>query len=567
MRTLALALLALSPLVALAAPTSNTAVFDWFEYTGRDRVFNPPLPEGHYQNPILAGFYPDPSICRVGDDFYLVNSSFAYFPGLPIFHSRDLAHWEQIGHVIDRIGQLNYRGLGVSRALFAPTIRYHDGLYYVICTMVDSGGNFFVTAKDPAGPWSEPIWMSFEGIDPSFFFDADGRAWVVNNGAPEGKPLYSGHRSIWIQEFDLKTQKLVGPRSVLVNGGVDLAKKPIWIEGPHLYKRGEWYYLLCAEGGTDVDHREVIFRSKSVTGPYTPWEKNPILTQRDLDPNRPNPITCAGHADFVEGPDGNWWTVFLACRPYAKNLFPTGRETFLLPVTWTDDGWPMVLPHGETIPLTPAAPKISSIASKPAADNRPPLTGNFTWRDDFNDAKPSLLWTMLRNSPENWWDLRSEPGHLLLKARADRLSGAHNPSYFGRRVQQAFFDASTSVAMPQQAGLSAGLAVFQNETHHYFFAVRRGEGGKPLVFLERYNGANPEIAAQKPLVDADHVELRLNVDGARAAFSYATVPGRWETLVGDADATLLTTAAAGGFVGATVGVHARLEETQAAGSR
>ncbi|HEV7717336.1 MAG TPA: glycoside hydrolase family 43 protein, partial [Steroidobacteraceae bacterium] len=327
--------------LSAAAPT---VTFDWFEYTGRDAVLDTPLPAGSYRNPVLAGFYPDPSVTRAGDRFYLVNSTFTYFPGIPVFESRDLVHWAHIGNVIDRPGVLDFDGLGTSRGVFAPTIEYHDGTFYVVNTAVDSGGNFFSTAKNPAGPWSDPVWLKdFDGIDPSLFFDADGKAYLLNNGPPQGAPLYEGHRAIWIQAFDAKAGRLTGPRKVLVNGGVDIAKKPIWIEGPHLYRRGDWYYLLCAEGGTGPQHSEVILRGRSPWGPFEPYAGNPILTQRDLPEDRANPITNAGHADLVEGPDGSWWAIFLASRPYDAHQYNTGRETFLLPVTWRD-GWPVILP-------------------------------------------------------------------------------------------------------------------------------------------------------------------------------------------------------------------------------
>ncbi|HEX6260148.1 MAG TPA: glycoside hydrolase family 43 protein, partial [Woeseiaceae bacterium] len=283
--------------VAHAEPVA----FDWFEYSGRDAVFEKPLPPGHYRNPILAGFYPDPSITRAGDRFYLVNSTFAYFPGIPVFESEDLVHWRQIGNVIHRRSQLDFDGLGISRGVFAPTVEFHDGTFYVLNTAVDSGGNYFVTATDPAGPWSDPVWLpGIDGIDPSFFFDDDDRVYIMNNGPPEGQPLYDGHRAIWIQEFDLAAGQPVGEREVLVNGGVDFSSKPIWIEGPHIYKRGGWYYLVCAEGGTGPNHSQVVLRSRSVRGPYRPYEGNPILTQRDLPPERADPITNAGHADLVE---------------------------------------------------------------------------------------------------------------------------------------------------------------------------------------------------------------------------------------------------------------------------
>ena len=209
-------------------------------------------PQAVIYNPVLPGFYPDPSICRVGDEYYMVNSTFSYFPGIPIFHSRDLNNWKQIGHVLNRPSQIDLDGLGVSNGIFAPTIRYNNGKFYLITTLVGKGGNFFVTATDPSGPWSEPVWLpEIDGIDPSIFFDDNDSCYIVNNGpAPENEPLYEGHRAIWIQRFDLKTNKLFGERKIIVNGGSDISQKPIWIEGPHIYKKDDSYFLCAAEGGT-----------------------------------------------------------------------------------------------------------------------------------------------------------------------------------------------------------------------------------------------------------------------------------------------------------------------------
>ncbi|MEO7599415.1 MAG: glycoside hydrolase family 43 protein [Opitutus sp.] len=548
------AILAAVPALAIAAEPVPVA-FDSFEYVGADDVFTTPLQEGQFRNPILAGFYPDPSICRVGEDYYLINSTFAYFPGIPIFHSRDLVNWKPIGHVIDRPTQFKYDGLGVTRGIFAPAISYHAGTFYVVCTMVDGGGNFLMTATHPAGPWSDPIWLKFDGIDPSLFFDDDGRAWLVNNGnPPDNKPLYQGHRAIWQQEFDIKTHTLVGPRQIIINGGTDLTKKPVWIEGPHLYKRESWYYLCCAEGGTSDQHSQVILRSKSVTGPFVPWDRNPILTQRDLDGRAPHAVTCTGHADLVIGPDGNWWSVFLACRPYAGTLFTTGRETFLLPVTWSADGWPRILAPGERVPYTVAAPANTKL--RPA---NLPLTGNFTWRDEFDGATISPAWIMLRQPHETWW--KQTGGKLMLTPQSETISGKANPSFLARRLQHAKFTASTSLALPAESGVSAGLAVLQSETHHFFLGVRR-EGENTVVFLERNNGKLADVVATKTIPTATHVELRLVGDETRFDFSYATSPGDWQTLADKVDSKPVTVQAAGGglhFTGAVVGVYARRE--------
>ncbi len=310
---------ALAAALCGSASAAEPVNFEWFEYSGRDAAFSAPLPAGGFHNPILAGYYPDPSVTRVGDKYYLVNSTFAHWPGIPIHESTDLVHWTLIGHALSDSTKVSFDGLNISRGVFAPAIEYHEGTFYVVNTLVDAGGNFFVTATNPRGPWSDPIWLKeIDGIDPSFFFDADGKAFVLNNGPPEGTPLYNGHRAIWIQEFDSKANKLTGPRKVIVNGGVDISKQPIWIEGPHLYRIKDWYYLMCAEGGTGRDHSEVIFRAKSPWGPYEAWKGNPILTQRDLPADRANPVTNAGHADLLQMEDGSWWAVFLASRPYKR---------------------------------------------------------------------------------------------------------------------------------------------------------------------------------------------------------------------------------------------------------
>lgn len=534
-----------------AGPPAVT--FNWFEYSGQD-ASGPKLGASEYHNPLIPGFYPDPSICRVQDDYYLVNSTFAYFPGIPVFHSRDLVNWEQVGNVIDRPGQLRYDRLGVSSGIFAPAIRYHQGTFYVVCTMVGGEGNFVVTATNAAGPWSAPVRLGFEGIDPSLFFDEAGRAWVVNNGAPQGPPRYSGHRAIWLQEFDPAGRRMVGPRTVIVNGGVDLSKNPIWIEGPHLYQRAGWYYLCCAEGGTGPEHSEVVFRSHTVEGPYVPWDRNPILTQRGLPANAPGAVTCTGHADLVVGPDNNWWAVFLGVRPYQGKFSPMGRETFMLPVQWTADGWPVILPKDERVRLSVASP--NHVAWAPSS--LLPSAGAFAWRDDFKEPELLPWWLMLRAPKEPWWKLDPVRGQIALTPSADLLSGNGNPSYLGRRVQHARFTATTSVALPEETGVSAGLAIFQNERHHYFLAVSR-QGGQAAVYLERAAGQDRELVKRVQVPVAATLKLRVAGDEAKCRFEYAGEADDWQTLAADQDATLLTTEVAGGFVGATVGMYARLD--------
>jgi alpha-N-arabinofuranosidase len=548
----ALIALALSATVANAAPT--TATFTNFTYQGSDPVdAQVKAAPGQYRNPILNGFYPDPSVTRVGKDYYLVNSTFAYFPGIPVWHSTDLVHWTQIGNAIDRPGMLDFKRLGLSRAVFAPAIEEQDGTFYILNTCVDCGGNFLITAKDPKGPWSDPVWLpTVGGIDASLFFDDDGKAWILNNDNPPGPAEYQGHRAIWIQQYDPKSQKTLGPRTVLLDKGVDPSTKPIWPEGPHILKKDGWYYLTAAEGGTAEGHSQVALRSKSVLGPYVPYANNPILTQRGLPKDRLLPITSAGHADLVDTPDGKWWATFLAVRPYGDDLYNTGRETFLLPVEWKDD-WPVILENGKTIPYVATAPKLPAPKALP-----PPTSGAFKAVETFAGPQLPLNWMTMRIPQSRWWSVGK--GALTLQARPDKLGDNAQPSFWGRRQQHANASAQTTVRFtPKADGDKAGLAVVQNDNFYYLLAVTR-VAGKPVLRLERRTGAKDPVdgvvVAETPLAGGGPVDLKITARGGAYDFAYAVKPGVWTTLKADVDGTVLSTKTAGGFVGALFGVYA-----------
>lgn len=533
------------------------AIFDYFEYRGNDPVFEAFKPdEGEYRNPILAGFYPDPSIVQVGADYYLVNSSFCYFPGLPLFHSRDLVNWTQIGNVIDRSSQLDFTGLGMSRGIFAPSIAYHDGIFYLVTTCVDCGGNFVVTAKNPAGSWSDPVWLpEVGGIDPSLFFDDDGKAWIINNEEPVGGSTYDGHRALWVQRFNPETLSTFGPRTMIVNGGANLAEKPIWIEGPHIFRRNGRLYLIAAEGGTSVQHSQVVFKADRVTGPWQPYPNNPILTQRHLDPDRPYPVTSAGHAGFVQTPGGQWWATFLATRPYQGNLYNTGRETFLMRVYWLDD-WPVITRGDELIPYVAARPELPA-QSAPAI----PLTGNFTLREEFDGPLPDY-WVMMRTPPkETWYDLTSVPGAVTIEARPVSLGGFAQPSYLGRRQQHTHATATAAMRYRlRNPGDRAGLAVLQNDEYYYFFGAQRVGGDAHLVLARRAGPGDPVdglIIRSEPLPadPASLIELRIDARAAKYGFGYRLAGGDWQWFANDQDGTMLSTEVAQGFVGATLGMY------------
>ncbi|MFD1217260.1 glycoside hydrolase family 43 protein [Microbulbifer celer] len=545
----------------VSAETEHPALFDWLEYRGEDTIFEQPIAQDEYRNPVLAGYYPDPSIVQVDEDYYLVNSSFTHFPGIPIFHSRDLVNWTQLGHVIDRPGQLDFSGLGISRGIFAPAISYHSGTFYLITTCVDCGGNFVVTAEDPAGPWSDPVWLpEVGGIDPSLFFDDDGKAYILNNDAPEGEPLYEGHRAIWVQEFDAENLKTTGPRKLIVNGGVNLAEKPVWIEGPHLLRRNGQLYLIAAEGGTSVNHSQVVLKGESPFGPFTPWDKNPILTQRHLDPERQNPVTSVGHADFVQDAEDNWWAVFLGTRPYEGDFYNTGRETFLMPVSW-ENGWPVITRGEQQIPTVGKRP---ALPPQPAAPV--PTTGNFTLRDEFDAPDLPMHWLQLRNpSPSPWYSLTRTPGSLQLNPTPIALGEKDNPAFLARRQQHLQATATTQMRYhPQQKGDRAGMAVFQNSEHFYFFGVTgNADGGSDLIVSRRNGGGNPQgqtIARNALTTEAGeltNIQLRVTARGSEYDFHYRLEDEKpWQPLLLAADGRVVSTRNAGGFVGAVIGLHA-----------
>jgi alpha-N-arabinofuranosidase len=507
-----------------------------------------------YTNPILAGFYPDPSICRVNNDYYIVNSSFAYFPGLPVFHSKDLVNWEQIGNAMDRVEQLDLKGAGVSRGLFAPTIRYHHGTYYIICTLIDKGGNFVITAKDPKGPWSNPVWLKeINGIDPSLFFDNNNKAYILFNSIPpDNKSQYDGHRTIRLFEFDAEKLKVTGEEKLLVNGGTDITKKPVWIEGPHIFQKDGWYYLLCAEGGTGYNHSEVVFRSKSVDGPYISYEKNPILTQRQLNPERKNPITTTGHADFTETADGKWYAVFLGCRPYEGDFYNTGRETFMAPVEWKD-GWPVILEGNEEVQYRYPVP----MPQQPREVNNN-FSGNLYYKDEFKNKTLSPRFVFLRDPEDSLYSLASKKGYLTIPLKPQTVSGKENPAFVGFRQQNLKCYASISILFNASTeNEKAGLLIFQNETHYYFLC-KSTQNNSPV--LQLYKSAlkadeNPELLASQKLNSNKEIQLKIEAKSDKYAFYYAEKKNNWVLLKDNVDGKFLSTKIAAGFVGSLYALY------------
>jgi alpha-N-arabinofuranosidase len=496
-----------------------------------------------YQNPIIPGFYPDPSICRVEEDYYLVTSTFEFFPGLPIFHSRDLVNWRQIGHVLDRPSQLPLDGIRRSGGLYAPTIRYHEGTFYVINTLVDGRnqkGNFIVTATDPAGPWSEPYWLEdAPGIDPSLFFDEDGRAWYCGNRMPPAGEQYEGHREIWLQELDLEKMQLTGSKYSLWDGA---AKGNLHAEAPHIYKINGMYYLMVAEGGTGHTHAVTIVRSEKITGPYEVNHRNPILTHRHLGWDYP--IVGTGHADLVETQNREWWMVCLAMRPYGGYFYNLGRETFLAPVTW-EEGWPIVAPHVGKVVFEGPAPNLPEYRwpTEPACDH-------------FEGDALALQWNFIRTPREGFWSLEERPGCLRLQLRPETLMEQVNPSFIGRRQQHIHFVARLAMEFTaQNTDECAGLALLQNDAYQIRCTVTQNTDGAPRVQLTRRE-AGVDTLLHEQEIASGRVYLQVEAHGQAYQFYVADQPGKWQPLGNPVDGCVLSTPVAGGFTGAYLGMYA-----------
>ncbi|MCS7464337.1 glycoside hydrolase family 43 protein [Paenibacillus doosanensis] len=499
-----------------------------------------------FRNPVLPGFYPDPSICRVGEDYYMVTSSFEYFPGVPIFHSKDLVHWRQLGHVLDRPSQLDLDETPSSKGIYAATIRHHNGIFYMITTFVVSATgarrNFYVTAENPTGPWSDPHWLpDAPGIDPSLFFDEDGKAYVMANRMPPEGQQYPKHMEIWLQELDLEHHRLVGPKYSLWDGAL---KQIHAQEGPHLYKINGYYYLLIAEGGTGFTHSVTIARSESITGPYENCKMNPILTHRHL--GRGYPITNVGHADIVETENGEWWMVCLASRPYGGDFRNLGRETFLVPFRW-ESGWPVVNPGKGIVELELPRPNLPEHRwpSEPVCDH-------------FESSKLGLQWNFIRTPRGEYWSLTERPGYLRLKLKPERMTECANPSFVGRRQQHMNFAMRTVMEFkPRRQGETAGAVLLQNQDYQFRMEHAYTEARTVIRLVERKAGEE-RLLAERP-VDASRLYLKVEAVGQAYHFYYGTEAEVWHTLAENADGTILSTDVAGGFIGAYIGLFASSE--------
>lgn len=528
------------------------------------------------KNPILSGFYPDPSIVRVGPDYYLVNSTFAYFPGVPLFHSTDLVHWEQIANILTTKEQLDLTDSPHSGGIYAPTIRYHNGVFYMITTNVSHGGNFIVTATNPRGPWSSPYYLNgADGIDPSLFFDEDGRCYYCGTkGRREGAAFF-GDNEIYVQELDLTTMKLIGESYAIWHGAM---KGVEWAEGPHLYKKDGWYYLMIAEGGTGLNHAITMARSKSITGIFEGCKRNPIFTHRHLGKNFWAINT--GHADIVETQEGNWFMVLLASRPY-NGYCILGRETFLVPILW-EDGWPIVNPQVGLLEQTVSipvhkAPQNESMAEdqkfghtntiktfhEPSYDEMQinnsgySLTSN-NLIENFQRKELPPCFMYLRNPKERYYELGREDGVRLYASSVKLKEDASPTAIFIRQTNINYRLETKVIASLTNESSETGILLMQSNHYHYRFCIRKST--LPTVTLIACDSGKEQIIIEKILPRIPKY-LRVVGTGLNLSFTYSYDNEEFENLISNVDASLLSTERAGGFVGTCLGLYAYTPST------
>lgn len=510
------------------------------------------------ENPVLRGFNPDPSILRVGDDYYIATSSFEWFPGVPIYHSRDLAHWEFLAHAVTRKSQIDMSGHPASCGIWAPCLSYANGRFYLIYTDVRSRGvykdtlNYLITTTDIAGEWSDPVFLNSSGFDPSLFHDDDNRKWLVNMRCDyrKGKNPFGG---IVLQEYSEKERKLVGPVYSIFSG-TPLGKT----EGPHLYRHGGYYYLLTAEGGTGYGHAATLARSRRLTGPYEAAPNNPILTSRD-DLSRP--LQRAGHGSLVETRDGEWYMAHLCGRPIPRNARTAGvgperrcilgRETAIQKMRWRADGWLELADGGHHPQMRVPGPELPefSVASRPA-------------RDDFDAPKLDVAYQSLRIPlDESLMSLAERPGYLRLKGR-ESMSSLYRQSLIARRQQSFCCTASTAVEFePDSYRQMAGLICLYDTENFYYLRISRDEKrGKCLGIIACDDGRfGYPMAEEIRLEGTARVYLRVQIDYDRLQFYFSTDEKTWTAVGPELDAGILsdeygTGSSHGSFTGSFIGL-------------
>jgi xylan 1,4-beta-xylosidase len=483
----------------------------------------------NFKNPVLPGFSPDPSICRVNNDYYLVNSSFIWFPGIPVYHSKDLVNWQLIGHGITRPSQLNLKGVKDKDGIWAVTIRYHEGLFYLIGTASNCGGNFYMTAKDPAGVWSDPVWLKdAPGIDASIFWDDDGKCYYTGNRY-DFKKAWPSQSAIWIQELDLNKQALTGQRSMLTYG---YASNAAATEGPHLYKTDGKYLLLTAEGGTDYYHSIAAFHSNALLGPYIADKINPVLSHRQL--GKDYPIQAVGHGDLVQTQNGEWWAVVLGKR-VSKNISLT-RETFLCKIQF-EDGTPIFNPgYGRVLteqqrPNLPWAPVAADAA-----------------RDEFKSNELALKWHFIRVPNEKFYSLSNDL--LKIKLLPEVADSLVSPAMIIQKIKEQTFEATTKLSFnTSKYNEQAGLIIYRNADSYYMLLKERAG----LVLIKKDDGKKEIVA--KVAYTRPEVYLKAIGGDSNINFSFGASATNMQPIGGAQSIAVIAESKANRFNGPGVGMY------------
>ncbi len=490
-----------------------------------------------YSNPVVSGFNPDPSVCKVGNDYYLVTSSFEYFPGIPIYHSRDLVNWKQIGNCIDRPGQLPMQNATMSGGIWAPTIRYENGTFYITATF-SANGNFNIKSDDPRGQWSDPVWVEMDGIDPSIFFE-DGKCYYCANDYGSRSSRYQGE-GISLGIIDPETGKLVGDSQRIwegTGGG--------HLEAPHIQHIGDYYYLFAAEGGTNLGHMETVARSRQIEGPYESDPDNPVLTNRH---SVSKAVLCTGHADLVQDNDSNWWFIHLATRSSIGTMSNLGRETFLTPTHWEND-WPVV-DNDRMAELT-----VDSQAIKVA---QRPIKSYID--DNFSSPSFSPEWLFLRKwLPDNYERKNSQ---LTLRPSQDKLTDPVGSPTFAA-VRQKDFNCEVQTILdfePVDASDKAGVAIYLAPTNMYRVYKHRKADGMYLT-VEKTADDFHECPFSRKIADGP-VKLVVKADKQKCALYYS-VDGDDLKLMATASTKFLSPAIAGKcFTGTVIGLYVQSDQQQ-----
>ena len=460
-------------------------------------------------NPVIKGFNPDPSILRVGQDYYLATSTCQWFPGVQIFHSRDLANWHLIDHGLKDQHRLNLVGVPDSGGAWAPSLSWHDGVFHLVYTIVRTAApgrafkdmhNYLVTAESIHGPWSEPVFLNSSGFDPSLFHDDDGRKWVVNMLWDHRRQGIDRFQGMILQEYDPLARRLFGPIT-------NLLRKPILIEGPNLYKRNGWYYLMMAEGGTGYEHAVAMARSRSITGPYELDPQPQVMTAKG---DRSLELQKAGHGELVETEEGDWYLAHLASRPVGPGHHCIlGRETCLQKVAWSEDGWLRLADGG----IRPSVEVPVSLPAHPW----PPRPE----RDDFDDATLAPDWAALRMAVDpSWASLSERPGWLRLRGW-ESLFSLHYQSLVAQRLQDFRVTIETRMDFKPTGVLqSAGLiCYYDTRTHYYLRATYHEDQGRILGVVQTDEGVYQELGDSPiPINDWPDLYLRAETDYEKLQF-------------------------------------------------